>query len=154
MLGGYLYHELLLDQRQTNKVLSRATQTLHWAESRANLLATGLDHLSLGRAYPSNSPDSTTHLNQAVDYLRRAGAQEFLPFALLARGTDDDLAEVYRIASRSGMRLHLADYHLAMARRLQSPDHFRKAEALIAATGYHRRDPELASLRAALNPDA
>ena len=100
---------------------------------------------------PANSPELDFHLNQAVDYLRRAGQLEFLPLALLARATDDDLAEVYRIASRSGMRLHLADYHLAMARHHQSPDHFRKAESLIAETGYHRRDPELAALRATLN---
>jgi hypothetical protein len=45
------------------------------------------------------------------------------------------------------MRLHLTDYHLAMARRHKSRDHFRKAEALVAETGYHRRDADLESLR-------
>ena len=34
--------------------------------------------------------------------------------------TDADLAEVHKIATRSGMRLHLADYHLAMARHLRA----------------------------------
>jgi hypothetical protein len=46
------------------------------------------------------------------------------------------------------MRLHLTDYHLAMARRHKSRTHFRKA--LIAETGYHRRDAELESLRQSL----
>ena len=69
-----------------------------------------------------------------------------MPLALLARGTDHDLDEVFRIATRSGMRLHLTDYHLAMARRDKSRDHFLKAEALIAETGYHRRDAELEAL--------
>ena len=40
------------------------------------------------------------------------------------------------------MRLHLADYHLAKG-------NLAEAEALINATGYHRRDRELAALRAA-----
>lgn len=37
-----------------------------------------------------------------------------------------------------------------MARRLKSREHFLKAEALIAVTGYHRRDAELESLRQTL----
>jgi hypothetical protein len=48
------------------------------------------------------------------------------------------------------MRLHLTDYHLAMARRDKSREHFLKAEALIAETGYHRRDAELEALRKTL----
>jgi hypothetical protein len=63
-----------------------------------------------------------------------------LPRALLARGTLHDLEEVYTIASRSGMRLYLADYHLAKG-------NLAEAERLINETGYHRRDPELAALR-------
>jgi hypothetical protein len=110
----------------------------------------GVDHLSLGLAQAPGSPESITHLDQAVDYLRRASYLEFLPLALLARGTPHDLEEVYTIASRSGMRLHLADYHLAMARLHHSREHFQKAQALVNETGYHRRDPELAELRRAL----
>jgi hypothetical protein len=40
--------------------------------------------------------------------------------------------------------------HLAMARLHHSREHFLKAEALIAATGYHRRDAELEALRQSL----
>jgi hypothetical protein len=65
-----------------------------------------------------------------------------------ARGITDDLEEAFRIATRSGLRLHLADYHLIMARNAlaandcpRAREHFEKAEALVQATGYHRRDP-------------
>jgi hypothetical protein len=144
---GYQYCDLQLSQGQTTEVFRRAVASLSTVK---HTLGIGLDHLSLGRALPLGSADSLTHLNQAVDYLRRAGTMDRLPLALLARGTDHDLEEVFRIATRSGMRLHLTDYHLAMARRHKSRDHFLKAEALIAATGYHRRDAELESLRQSL----
>ena len=146
-LQGYRYCDLLLSQGKTAEVLQRATQTLSWAERHFGFLPIGLDHLSLGSANPPGSAESAAHLNQAADYLRRAGMLEFIPLALLARATEHDLDEVFRIATRSGMRLHLTDYHFAMARRLKSREHFLKAEALIAATGYHRRDAELESLR-------
>ena len=51
------------------------------------------------------------------------------------------------------MRLHLADYHLAMARLHHSREHFEKAQALVQESGYHRRDPELADLRRTLYPE-
>ena len=85
-----------------------------------------------------------------------------------------DLQEVYDIAEPSGMRLFLTDYHLEMTRLIleeskvlapsldtpkathssQTPEstltlegHINQAEALINATGYHRRDAELAELK-------
>jgi tetratricopeptide (TPR) repeat protein len=156
--GGYRYCELLLGQGRTAEVLSRASQTLPMAERGPQLLSIGLDHISLGRAYPSGSAEAGHHLNLAVEFLRRAGTLHHLPLALLARGTPRDLDEVFRIATRSGMRLHLTDYHLASARlalrngdRPKALDHFTKAETLIQETGYHRRDPDLAELRAALS---
>jgi len=136
---GYRYCDLLLDQGQNAEVLRRASQTLHWQQGR--LLDVGLDHLSLGRAHPAGSAEATHHLDQAVDFLRRAGRLDYLPLGLLARGTPHDLEEAFRIATRSGMRLYLADYHLARG-------NLAEAEALINATGYHRRDRELAALRA------
>jgi tetratricopeptide (TPR) repeat protein len=138
---GYQYCDLLLGQGQTAEVLRRASQTLLIAERNRWLLPIGLDHLSLGRAHPAGSAEAIDHLDQAVDYLRRAGTLHHLPLGLLARGTPHDLEEAFRIATRSGMRLHLADYHLATG-------NLAEAEALINATGYHRRDRELAALRA------
>ncbi len=146
-LWGYRYCDLLLAQGKASQVMSRAATTLGWARQYLGLLDVGLDHLSLGRAYARGSPDSATHLNQAVEYLRRAGHLDHLPRALLARATPRDLAEVYTIATRCGMRLHLTDYHLAMARIHKSREHLEKAAALIAETGYHRRDPELETLK-------
>jgi len=138
--AGYRYCDLLLTQGQAAEVLRRATQTLPIAEGNHWLLDIGLDHLSLGRAHAPGSPESATHLNQVVEYLRRAGTLHYLPRALLARGTADDLEEVYTIATRSGMRLYLADYHLAKG-------NLAEAERLINETGYHRRDKELANLK-------
>jgi tetratricopeptide (TPR) repeat protein len=142
---GYQYCDLLLGQGQTAEVLRRASQTLDWVERQHWLLDIGLDHLSLGRAHPAGSAEAIYHLDQAVDFLRRAGHLTYLSLGLLARGTPHDLEEAFRIATRSGMRLHLADYHLAKG-------NLTEAEALINATGYHRRDRELAALRARVAP--
>ncbi|HEX3683024.1 MAG TPA: toll/interleukin-1 receptor domain-containing protein [Bryobacteraceae bacterium] len=154
---GHLYSQFLFDVGQGAAVLRRATQTLQWAEKNNWPLDIGLDHVSLGCAYPPSSPESSFHLDQAVEYLRRAGNLSYLPVALLARGTQRDLDEVYRLATRCGMRLYLTDYHLAQARYLlgqrripEAREHTDKAAVLIAETGYHRRDRELEELRQAL----
>jgi tetratricopeptide (TPR) repeat protein len=153
-LWGHGYCDLLLSQGQTTEVLRRASQTLRWAGESRSLLEIGLDHVSLGRAHPFGSAEAAQHLENAVEFLRRAGTLDMLPLGLLARGTPLDLAEVFRIASRCGMRLYLTDYHLASARlalrngdRAQAREHCAKAETLVQETGYHRRDLELAELR-------
>ena len=156
-VAGYRYCDFLLNSlgrapSGPPEVLRRATLTLALSQEHNLPLEIGLDHLSLGRAYGLGSSDSSQHLDQAIASLRQAGQLFMLPLALLARGADQDLAEVHRIASRSGMRLHLTDYHLAMARRHQSIEHLEKAEKLIQETGYHRRDPEAAALRQQLAP--
>jgi hypothetical protein len=120
-------------------------------------------------------------LEQAVAGLRAAGQFQYLPLGLLARAAlfrhthefdkaRQDLQEVFDIAEPSGMRLHLTDYHLEMARLLlaesltpsslagegreggnssEAAYHIAQAERLINATGYHRRDAELAALKQA-----
>ena len=138
--SGYWYCDLLLGQGQVAEVLRRASQTLDWAKRHLGPLSIGLDHVSLGRAHPAGSEEAAHHFDQAVDFLRRAGRLDHLPRALLARGTPHDLDEVFRIATSSGMRLFLADYHLARG-------NLAEAEALINETGYHRRDRELDELR-------
>lgn len=150
---GFLFCALLLDQGKLVEVIRCAKQALRWSEERRILLDIGLSHLSLGRAYRLNSPESARHLNQAVDFLRRAGTLYYLPLALLARGTPADLDEVFRIASRSAMKLYLTDYHLTSARLAlkdrnltRAREHTDKADALIEETGYHRRDKALAEL--------
>jgi hypothetical protein len=115
---------------------------------------------------------AAAHLTQAVDGLRRAGTQHHLPLGLLARAALHththtrsyplayrDLAESLALSTRCGLRLHLTDTHLAYARlhlSLPTPDlpaarsHLTTAATLIAATSYHRRDPDLAALLAQL----
>jgi MalT-like TPR region len=111
---------------------------------------------------------SDRHLNQAVDGLRKAGDIQHVPSGLLARAAffrvtkrfdraQRDLDEAMRIASRSSMRLHECDAHLEFARlelargnHEAARMHLSRAEELVAATGYHRRDREVDELKAAL----
>jgi len=139
-MPGYRYCDLLLGEGGIKEVLRRASQTIRIAELNHWLLDIGLNHLSLGRAHSSGSAEGTQHFDQAVHFLRRAGELDYLPRALLARGTPHDLDEAFRIATRSGMRLFLADYHLISG-------NLAEAERLINETGYHRRDGELEKLR-------
>ena len=124
-------------------VSQRATQTLKWVESwQMDILSASLDHLTLGRAvlYAAVlSSDSaalasfllpTSHLQQSVSGLRRAGQQFMLPHALLTRAwlrsltsawtgpesAQSDLDEAWEIAARGPMPLFLADIHLYRAR--------------------------------------
>ncbi len=137
-LHGHQYCDLLLSQDEHQAVIGRATKTLEWATRNLGLLAIALDHLSLGRAHAlaarSNGleppAEARTHLDAAVDGLRDAGAQEFIPRGLLARaelfaytGDHDaaraDLEEAEDIATRDPqgtMKLHLTDCHLGFAR--------------------------------------
>lgn len=156
-LWGFHYCSLLLEEGENAEVIRRATQTLRWVEREHWPLDIGLDHLSLGRAYPSGSAESIHHLDQAVHFLRQSGHLETLLVGLLGRGTPHDLDEVSRIATRSGMRLHLTDYHLAMTRLkinggnpAKAREHFEQAKKLIQETGYHRRDKQLEQLRTEL----
>ncbi|MBU0655744.1 MAG: TIR domain-containing protein [Gammaproteobacteria bacterium] len=195
---GFRYCDLLLAQGSTAEVLERAEQTLEWAmRNRASLLDVCLQQLTLGRAHlqqllrPSTSGrgaggEGLHWLDQAVAGLRAARTLHYLPRGLLTRAalhrhTRDfararqDLQEVFDIADGSGMRLHLTDYHLEMARLLVAEEkegvcntplqgtadvgaycirplqyHIAEAERLIEETGYHRRDQELLDLQQAL----
>ena len=172
-LWGFRYCDLLLGQGKYRDVLSRAEQTIEWEEGR--LLDIAHDHLSLGRAYllqalQEGTDDFTLtaeHLNQAVDGLRQAGAQEFIIRGLLAR------AELYRvqgafekaqhdldemtIAKRGEMELHQADCHLeyarlclAMGNNEKAREHLATVKEMIGRMGYHRRDEEIKELEARL----
>ncbi len=186
-LQGFLYCDLLLAQDKVVTVLERGEYALALSEKYVTtsswLLEIGLDKLILGRAQYQQGkfPQANNWLDQAVAGLREAGTQDHLPRGLLARAAlyrdarnpnhdftraRQDLQEVYDIAEPSGMRLHLTDYHLEMARLLiaeqqqppQTPvetgestelslqDHIAKAEKLIEETGYKRRLPELKEL--------
>ena len=169
---GFQYCDLLLGQEEYQEVQSRANQTIEIARRNNWLLDIGLDHLSLGRAYllqgqqegTSDFSQAATYLNQAVDGLRKAGHQEYLPLGLLARGelyrlmkdfekAQHDLDEAMSIATRGGMRLHEtvcylenARLYLAMGEKAKARENLDKAKEMIKEMGYHRRDKEVKEL--------
>jgi tetratricopeptide (TPR) repeat protein len=106
------------------------------------------------------------HLDAAVEALRKAGREDQVPRGLLARAAfrrdtgewdkaQEDLAEVYEIASRSGMRLFLADYHLERARLLlvQIPGVTPPDEWTLALARAGAAAPTVAALPPAAQPD-
>jgi hypothetical protein len=153
--------------------------------NKVDILSASLDHLTLGRAAlyraileESAIEDPKSAIELAVDGLRRAGGQHYLPRALLARawlrflasdpaGSARDLDEAWEIAERGPMKLHMVDIHLYRARLFgpmknkgekmkypwDSPQaDLDEAPRLIDQTGYHRRDEELAdAIEAAKN---
>ena len=171
-LWGFRYCDLLLALGESQQVLPRAEYALDLSLRHQGSLDIGLDHLSLGRAYlhQQQLTPAQQHLDQAVEGLRKAGTQDHIPLGLLARAelyrqqgdytkAEKDLQEVFEIAERSEMRLHLCDYHLAMAKLLrtrtdQAPDqnqaaithHLQTAKKIIDQTHYQRRLPELKQL--------
>jgi hypothetical protein len=124
--------------------ISRAGEDREWAKWISNVLE-GAGHTTTVQDFDFKPGQSIIHQMK----LAEDRANHFIavlsptPLALLARGTPHDLEEAFRIATRSGMRLYLADYHLAKG-------NLAEAERLIDEAGYHRRDPELAALRAKL----
>jgi len=175
-LQGYKYCDLLMGQGEASEVLRRAEQTLELVTTQNWLLDIALDHLSLGRAHllldlregTETFSQAATHLNRAVDGLRQAGQQQYIPVGLLARAAlhhaqgqfaraQRDLEEALTIATRGGMRLHEADCHLESARlhlargeEEQARESVSKARAMVEEMGYHRRDGEVAELEGLL----
>lgn len=105
---GFRFCDLLLSLGQYKEVKKRANQTLEWSTEEKYLLDIGLDKLSLGRAYMLKAvaesggrtmddgvwkqglTKAEKFLSQAVDGLREAGVQHYIPQGLLAR------TELYR----------------------------------------------------------
>ncbi len=193
-LSGFQYCEVLLDKGAYQEVLKRAKETIQIAERHNWLLDIALDKLSIGKALflqalntgADDLSAAKVYLYQAVEGLREAGTQHRLPWGLLARAALsrhehafsqawEDLDEVLEIASYGGMRLHLTDYHLEVARLVQAQlagagdafevlveaegktlsreemeaqfwAHVAAAKALVEETGYFRRMEEVQSL--------
>jgi tetratricopeptide (TPR) repeat protein len=142
-----------------------------------NLQDVGLNHLSLGRSHlglaltaaPGEQAEASfaqaaEHLDRAVEGLRHAGTEHFLPWGLLAQatlrrfrnnlaGAEADLYEALEIAERGSMRLHECDAHLEWARlcrqrgeREEAERHLAAARRIVKETGYGRRAREVAWL--------
>ncbi|HWL73545.1 MAG TPA: hypothetical protein VNQ74_06715, partial [Burkholderiaceae bacterium] len=168
-LPGFRYSDLLLSQGQAQEVKERAAAGLEVAKQYGELPSIALDNLSLGRAWLleaqqagiGDTTQAAEFLQRALDGLRRAGTMHHLPRGLMARAelhrfkgdygqAERDLAEVLRIATRSGMGLYLADYHLEYARlhlaqgnQDEAREHWTIAKEMIGRMGYHRRDNEV-----------
>jgi tetratricopeptide (TPR) repeat protein len=162
------------------EVQQRARKAIEIAEQHHRLLDIALNHLSLGRSHlglaltsPTPPPGeeaeadfakAAAHLDRAVEGLRQAGREDYLPRGLLARAAlrrlqgdpanaAADLAEAIEIAERGGMRLHTCDAHLEWARlafgqgdREVARRHLAEARQIVAETGYGRREREVAWL--------
>jgi hypothetical protein len=137
-------------------LVGRALDALGEAEAAASLDEAVAD---FRRAGTTHRLPLALHA-RAVHRRRRAAAGE----TDLIEGIRTDLAEVEDIAGDE-MRLYLTDLALERARlaldvpsafasreaaRAEAKAQTAKAAALIAETGYHRRDPELVELKARL----
>jgi AraC-like DNA-binding protein len=166
------YCDLLLGKLLVQEVKERVGRTLEWIKEDGILLAIALDNVSLSRAWlleaqlagTSDTMHAAEFLQRAVGGLRHAAQMDELPRGLLARAelhrfnrdyalAERDLAEVFRIATRSGMGLYLAEYHLESARlrlaqdnKEKAREHFATAKEMIERMGYHRRDKEVNEL--------
>ena len=162
-LQGYRYCDLLLAQGQAAEAQRRGRKFFEWRLPSDSLLDIALDHLTLGRAALAlgDLTEAAQHLDEAVDGLRAAGHQNYVPYGPLARANlhrrqghfnlaRRDLHEVEKIARRGEMRLFLTDFQIESARLALAEsdpaaarEHLDKARQLVTETGYHRCDPDL-----------
>jgi hypothetical protein len=169
-------------------VSRRAAQTFKWMQafSGASLLDAALDNLTVGRAalleailQGSSIAPCHSYIQTAVEGLRRAGQQYYLPCGLLTRAwlrsitgactdtesTQSDLDEAREIAERGPMPLFMADIHLHRARLFGRPNYngrmrnypwespkadLAEARRLIEKHGYWRRKEELEDAEGAI----
>ena len=162
------------DLEACDAVAERAAQALPISVRNHWVLTIVLDHLTLAHCQlyrallQGQSPQSAAEETRlALDGLRAAGQEDFIPRALLTHaglnhtlgdndGARADLAEVKQIASRGAMRLYLADYHLHHARLFTDAaddpqHHLSEARKLIEECEYFRRLPELEDAEKALS---
>ena len=178
-LRGFNFCKLLLSMGKYQIVLEQARTTLNQMQNDPNapLLTIVVDKLTIGKALlqesldTSGSPRTSTseasvlststplstglveaedYLNQAVDGLREAGDQQYLPLGLFARATLlrhlkafpkawADLSEALEIATYGQMPLHLTNYHLEAARLIQAQLAQTKAPFTIIEDGLEQQ---------------
>jgi tetratricopeptide (TPR) repeat protein len=138
-VSGFKFCDLLLSMGKYREVLERAQVTVKFESRGYPLLSIALDRLSIGKALMHQSvgnkaasfSEAENYLNQAVDSLREAGQQQYLPLGLFVRAilfrhqkdfskSWTDLDEALEIAEYEQMRLYLTDYHLEVCRNIRS----------------------------------
>ncbi len=160
---GFRFCDLLLSQGEYPEVKKRAGLSLELMIRQNWLLDISVDKLSMGRAHLLQMLEEETddfslaedYLNQAVEGLREAGQQQYLPLGLLAGITLNrvlknfnnawaDLKEAREIAEQGSMGIYLADYHLETVRLHLAQDqpqraseNFVKAKTMIEEMGCH-----------------
>jgi len=178
---GFRFCDLLLSQGRYGEVIERAEHGLVIAKEYKTLLHIALDTLSLGRAHllqaleqiSSNFKPAETYLNDAVEGLRKAGVQNYIPRGLLSRAALyraqknftrawEDLDETLEIAEQADMKLFLVDFHIEVSHvlcaemdsgsatnehliRLNS--HINKVFELLKITGYYRKINEIDNIK-------
>ena len=179
-VSSFQFCDLLLRQGKYREVKKRAKRALEIVlNGSRNLLDIALNKVSLGQAYLFEALEEETsdfgrargYLDEAVDGLREAGTQDYLPRGLIARTAFyrhakefrdawRDLEEAREIADRGEMKLHLADcaleavrLNLAEGKKDDARAELEKAKGLVGQTGYHRRDKEIQELLAVLSDD-
>ena len=165
-LQGALYCALLLNQATDTPareaVLERGQYGLKISSENNWLLDISLDNLTIARALLAlEQPEKALEaFNQAVQGMRKAGSVMDMPEVLLARAnfhrhqqnrekSQKDLDASLDIIHRSGMKLYQVDALLLQAnlnldQGKTADKEYKLAKALIAETGYHLRDGELA----------
>jgi tetratricopeptide (TPR) repeat protein len=168
-----LEYSVLLSMGKATEVVVGARNALALDQGTRRLTDTALDLHSLGSALLAlgKISEAGVHIEQAVSHLLVAGGVEFVPRGYLARAAFyrlskeyecaiHDLNEAQEIADRLGLRLFQCDIaleraRLALARGSDNLDVASKlidqVGALITETGYKRRIPELALVRAAVS---
>ena len=126
-------------------VEERGLRMLEWRVPGDLHLEIALEHLALGRALlcaaalgdlqsTGAEPSATSHIETAVDHLRRSGHPEHLPRGLLARAwlrsrtgattgpdsTQADLDEAWARSGRGPLPLYQVDIHLSRVRLFAS----------------------------------
>ena len=138
-IWGFRFNNLFLDEGEYEEVINRTKITKQYALSSGQLHDISLENLSRGKALmyqavessSSDLTDAEDYLKQAVNGLREANRQYFLPHGLFAcaalfKNQKDflkswaDLDEAWEIAEYGQMKLHLTDYHLEACRLIRS----------------------------------
>ena len=138
-LRGFRYCELLISWGRSQEVFERCKKFFEWRLPSDSLLDISNENLLYGKALILQSiqnkstdfSEASEFLHQAVDDLRKAGQQNYLPSGLLTRATLyhhqknfpaawTDLDEAREIAEYGSMQLNLADYYLEVCRVIRA----------------------------------